>query len=72
MDDEPNLSGAEATPKVPLGGKLLRRIGLMAGSALLGGIAVALWSRHSLHRVRESVDQGRAHPPQDDLESRDE
>ena len=72
MDDESNLAGAETTPEVPSGGKLLRRIGLMAGSALLGGIAVALWNRHSLHRVRESVDEGRAHPPEDDLESPDD
>ncbi len=41
----------------------------MAGSALLGGIAVALWSRKSLHRVRQSLDEGRAHPRNSNTDS---
>jgi hypothetical protein len=48
----------EPAPEKPTPARLqaLRTGLLIAGSALLGGLAVVLWNRSSLSRLREPVD----------------
>jgi hypothetical protein len=46
-------------------GEIWSKIGLTAASALLGGVAVALFNRQILHAIQQKLNH-RLPPPQDD------
>jgi hypothetical protein len=72
MEKRSNPDLHDDRPKSEFSGKLLGRLALMAGSALFGGFAVALWSRRSLQRIQESVDRGLAEQSATDPDSLDD
>lgn len=57
-----DLSGALVTPSKSER-KLLRTGLLIAGSALFGGLAVALWNRRALTQLRREVPDSEINPP---------
>jgi hypothetical protein len=72
MEKRPATPSLDDRSEGGFSGKILSRLALMAGSALFGGIAVALWSRRSLQRIHESVDRGRPDPQDADPDSSDD
>jgi hypothetical protein len=60
----------EKQPETPArpGIRLLQTGLLVAGSALLGGLAVALWHRSSLAKLRQPVPTQVSSPAQQDAE----
>lgn len=50
----------------PKAGRPWRAVALAAGSALLGGIAVSLWNRRTLHDIRKAVGETAERPVEED------
>jgi len=68
MNDSPDLKPAsEETHQSRAGG--LRTVLLVAGSALLGGLAVVLWNRKTLASLRQPAAESNRPPAIPDEES---
>ncbi|HEV2275012.1 MAG TPA: hypothetical protein VGR96_12650 [Acidobacteriaceae bacterium] len=61
VQDATAIAAAESQAAEPASGGLWRASLLLTTSAVLGGIAVAIWNRRTLARIRQQMESRDAH-----------
>lgn len=69
MTSQPKDAESPLNPPTHRGLRILETGFLVAGSAFLGGLAVAFWHRKSLSKLRQPMTETHPAPVQEDVET---